>query len=276
MSPDIELDLEPTPPLHAQLLDSTLKDIFGPVDAAALAQVRPRMTTHDLPSGTVKQSGGVETVEGHDLTVHFDGRRCIHARFCVLHTPTVFKANTPGDWIFPDTCAADAIVRVAHNCPSGAITYTPKGDLAPEKAPPINVLNIRENGPYTVRAPVRLAGKDIGFRAAFCRCGLSRNKPFCDNSHIAAGFKATGEPDTRQSVPLAVRDGALDIEPQRNGPLQLHGNLEILTGTGRTVDRVTKARLCRCGHSGNKPFCDGSHARVEFESAPRAAAPENE
>ncbi len=58
MSPDIELDLEPTPPLHAQLLDSTLKDIFGPVDAAALAQVRPRMTTHDLPSGTVLMHQG--------------------------------------------------------------------------------------------------------------------------------------------------------------------------------------------------------------------------
>lgn len=52
MSPDT------VPALHTQLLDATLKDIFGPVDAAALDQVRPRMTTHDVPSGTVLMRQG--------------------------------------------------------------------------------------------------------------------------------------------------------------------------------------------------------------------------
>ena len=44
------------------------------------------------------------------------------------------------------------------------------------------------------------------------------------------------------------------------------GNLEICTGTGRTVDRVTSARLCRCGHSATKPFCDNTHLRIGFEA----------
>jgi CDGSH-type Zn-finger protein len=65
---------------------------------------------------------------------------------------------------------------------------------------------------------------------------------------------------------LPVRDGPLAIDPQTDGPLQVRGNLEITSGTGRVVARVVQARLCRCGASNTKPFCDGSHARVGFKS----------
>jgi len=68
------------------------------------------------------------------------------------------------------------------------------------------------------------------------------------------------------SEPLAVRGGTLAIDPERDGPLVVTGNLEICAGTGRTVDRVTRARLCRCGGSANKPFCDGTHRRIGFSS----------
>jgi CDGSH-type Zn-finger protein len=54
--------------------------------------------------------------------------------------------------------------------------------------------------------------------------------------------------------------------PVTDGPLQATGNLEICSGTGRTVSRTENARLCRCGGSGNKPFCDGTHARIGFRS----------
>jgi CDGSH-type Zn-finger protein len=65
---------------------------------------------------------------------------------------------------------------------------------------------------------------------------------------------------------LAVRDGQLAIDPQLDGPLQVRGNLEIISGTGRVVARVTQARLCRCGGSKTKPFCDGTHATNGFRS----------
>jgi CDGSH-type Zn-finger protein len=66
---------------------------------------------------------------------------------------------------------------------------------------------------------------------------------------------------------LAQRDGPLTIDPQLDGPLEIRGNLEITSGTGRMVARVTSAKLCRCGASGTKPFCDGSHARIGFRSS---------
>ncbi len=49
--------------------------------------------------------------------------------------------------------------------------------------------------------------------------------------------------------------------------LGVRGNLEITTGAGRMVARTQGARLCRCGGSGTKPFCDGTHARIGFRSA---------
>jgi len=208
---------------------------------------------------------GVETVQGQALTLEFEARRCIHARICVTGAPRVFLANVQGPWIRPDAMPVDALVEIAHACPSGAIRYHRKDGHADEAAPPVNLVSVRESGPYAVRAPIVLRGQNIGFRATLCRCGASKNKPFCDGSHHDIGFAATGEPATQaDAATLAARDGPLAVEPQTDGPLQVRGNLEVLSGTGRMVTRLTAAKLCRCGASATKPFCDGSHARVGF------------
>ena len=211
-------------------------------------------------------AGGVELIEGRDLTLIYEGKKCIHARFCVTGAPKVFLANVKGPWISPDAIEVDRLVEIAHVCPSGAIRYTRKDGKHDETAPQVNLVAVREGGPYAVRGDIRLNGEPSGFRATLCRCGASKNKPFCDGSHHEVGFAASGEPATGKADMLEVRDGPLAIDPQVDGPLQVRGNLEITSGTGRVVARVTQARLCRCGHSGNKPFCDGSHARVGFKS----------
>ena len=69
-----------------------------------------------------------------------------------------------------------------------------------------------------------------------------------------------------ESTALARRDGVLKVEPIANGPLHVIGSVEVLTGTGKTINRVTEATLCRCGQSGKKPYCDGTHKRVGFRS----------
>jgi CDGSH-type Zn-finger protein len=130
----------------------------------------------------------------------------------------------------------------------------------------VNLIAIREAGPYAVRADMRLDGRGGSYRATLCRCGASKNKPYCDGSHHEVNFEATGEPKTGQADMLAVRNGPLAIDPEVDGPLRVRGNLEITSGTGRVVARVEQARLCRCGGSNNKPFCDGSHARIGFRS----------
>ena len=209
---------------------------------------------------------GVEHIEGRDMTLIYEGKKCIHSRFCVTGAPSVFVANVVGPWIHPDAMAIDALVEIAHVCPSGAIRYRRKDGKPDESAPPVNLLAIREAGPYALRGELSIAGKSGAFRATLCRCGASKNKPYCDGSHHEVNFAASGEPPTGAADMLAVRNGPLAVEPQTDGPLQVRGNLEITSGTGRVVARVQQARLCRCGGSANKPFCDGTHARIGFTS----------
>ena len=204
------------------------------------------------------------TASSKEITLHFDTKRCIHSRHCVMDAPKVFRANTQGKWIHPEAAPIDHLVRVAHNCPSGAITYQRHDGASDEVPPEVNVLRVRENGPYALAADFTLQGQ-AHTRATLCRCGQSQNKPFCDNSHVKVRFAATGEPQTIPSDPLEFRGGTLSVDPLADGPLQLLGNIEICAGTGRTITRAQNARLCRCGHSSTKPFCDGTHARVGFK-----------
>lgn len=206
----------------------------------------------------------METIFGKEVTIHFDGSRCIHSRNCVLSHPEVFAPNQPGAWIFPDAASADEVVRIGQNCPSGAIRVM-RGTAGSDTAPVVNTVRLRENGPLAIEAELMLRGvAQAGPRATLCRCGQSMNKPFCDGSHVAAGFMATGEPATKATEALAVRNGPVDLQPQANGSLKLVGNLEIVTGTGRTIDKVQQVWLCRCGQSANKPWCDGSHKAAGF------------
>jgi len=210
---------------------------------------------------------GRETYKGRSLTIHFDGQRCIHSRHCVLDAPRVFKANVEGPWIDPDAISAEDLAAVARNCPSGAITYERHDGVPDERPPEVNTVRVRENGPLAVHADLRIAGHAACVRATLCRCGASQHKPFCDGSHTAAGFTATGEPPTHaETAALASRDGELTITPAVDGPLLVTGNLEVLAGTGRMVRRVTKVALCRCGHSSTKPYCDGTHKTVGFKA----------
>ncbi|MGO4869711.1 MAG: CDGSH iron-sulfur domain-containing protein [Roseiarcus sp.] len=206
----------------------------------------------------------VEEVAGRWATIRFDGRRCIHARRCVISLPGVFKANVQGDWIDPDAASAEALMFVALDCPSGAITVERHDGGAPEPLPLVNTITVRENGPLAVHAEIEIDGKPAGKRATLCRCGASANKPYCDGSHVRAGFVATGEPATKPSEPLAARDGALKITLRPNGPLGVSGNVEILSGTGRAIERTQATALCRCGGSNNKPYCDGTHKTIGF------------
>ncbi|HEX4647582.1 MAG TPA: ferritin-like domain-containing protein [Steroidobacteraceae bacterium] len=232
--------------------------------AGAAAGAQPSALSAPPPSATV--SDGVEIVQGEKIEIQFDAKRCIHSRFCVTGAPQVFLANVQGPWIHPDAMPVERLVEVAHACPSGAIRYRRKDGAPEEPVPPVNLASVREAGPYAFRAQLEIDGVAAGYRATLCRCGASNTKPYCDGSHTKIGFTATGEPPSGKTDMLPVRDGVLEIDPQPNGPLRVRGNLEIMSGTGRAVARVTSAYLCRCGGSSTKPFCDGTHTKIGFRS----------
>jgi CDGSH-type Zn-finger protein/uncharacterized Fe-S cluster protein YjdI len=217
----------------------------------------------------------IEEYRGNAVVIRFDGHKCIHSRNCVLGRPDVFVPNAAGPWIKPDNASAEAVVAIALACPSGAITYERLDGGENEAAPVVNLVRVRENGPLAFHAALAIEGEPSAFRATLCRCGASKRKPFCDGSHAAAAFAASGEPATVESGALAVRNGTLTVKALRNGPLMIQGPLEVVSGTGRTVSRATETFLCRCGASSNKPFCDGTHKKIGFaaEGSKRAKTP---
>lgn len=60
------------------------------------------------------------------------------------------------------------------------------------------------------------------------------------------------------------------IKVNDNGSYRITGDVELVDADGNVFETKPSFSLCRCGHSSNKPFCDGTHKKIDFESAPRA------
>jgi len=201
--------------------------------------------------------------------VHWDGRLCKHVGECGRADNDLFVGGRQ-PWCEPDRVGTDEVVDVVGRCPTGALTYTRKDGGAQEVADEENVVSVMYNGPLYMRGDLEIDGAaedmaGVRFRAALCRCGKSKNKPFCDDSHAEAGFKdfgAVGESGGGFDSP----GGTLKVGRAPNGPLLLSGNFTIVAATGRKAWTGKKAALCRCGHSKNKPFCDGAHKEAGFEA----------
>ena len=205
------------------------------------------------------------TYPGKALDVVYDATLCIHAAECGRSAGPMFEGGRD-PWCEPDAVSVDEATEIVSRCPTGALTYQRKDGGPAEAAPGANVVVVSPNGPLYLRGELAIDGAEdqgVPTRAALCRCGASKNKPFCDNSHLEAGFADLGAVGERGKGRDA-QGGTLGIKPAPNGPLLLSGNLTIRAGSGRDAWEGTKCALCRCGHSSNKPFCDGTHSRIGF------------
>jgi len=132
--------------------------------------------------------------EGLGITVHWQPKLCIHVSNCIRALPGVFKPDAR-PWVNVEGASADEIAAAIENCPTGALSYL-RTDGAPQEAPesPTKV-EPRPNGPLFVRGDIEVIDAEGNLvrratRVALCRCGQSSNKPYCDLSHRAAGFKS--------------------------------------------------------------------------------------
>jgi CDGSH-type Zn-finger protein len=120
---------------------------------------------------------------------------CAHAGHCTDSLPAVFRMGEE-PWIDPDCADPETIMRVVAGCPSGALAASRGGEQVPEpdREP---MVTVTRNGPYAVTGGIELMGVVFGEGASrehytLCRCGASRNKPFCDGSHWRIGFTDQG------------------------------------------------------------------------------------
>lgn len=128
-----------------------------------------------------------------DIVVHWDSELCIHAAMCLRGLPNVFDvASSP--WIAIEAAPADEIAATVEQCPSGALTYHRTDGAPDEQAPAETTVVPWPNGPLMVRGTVEVRDAKgevftAGPRFTLCRCGASRNQPFCDLSHRRIGFR---------------------------------------------------------------------------------------
>lgn len=130
------------------------------------------------------------------IRVLWDATLCIHTAICLKRLPQVFDVNAR-PWINLDGAEPQDVAATVRACPTGALRYDGP-DVPPEVPDVPTKVEVRPNGPLLVRGDLTLNAPHreprTQYRAALCRCGASGNKPFCDNSHRAIGFRDSSHP----------------------------------------------------------------------------------
>lgn len=128
---------------------------------------------------------------GNDVTIHDNRGICAHAGRCTDGLPKVFRLKEE-PWIHPNAAPSDEIIATVKKCPSGALSHTTAGveHRDQDRDPTITV---SKNGPYVVTGGPVLVDEPRGEGAStehytLCRCGGSKNKPFCDGTHWRIKF----------------------------------------------------------------------------------------
>jgi CDGSH-type Zn-finger protein/uncharacterized Fe-S cluster protein YjdI len=207
--------------------------------------------------------------EGRDIVVRFEPKRCIHAEECIHGLPDVFDRHGR-PWIEPEKGSADEISEVVLRCPTGALRFERRDGGSAEQALSNNVGRVMTDGPVYLEGDLELQLPDGSVlketRVALCRCGASQNKPFCDNSHIEAGFEDSGALVERSvgGGEEEIEEAPLEIRVIADGPFVYRGPLEIHSADGASSQASVKGSLCRCGASQKKPYCDGTHRAIGF------------
>jgi CDGSH-type Zn-finger protein/ferredoxin len=127
---------------------------------------------------------------GAGIVIHDNRSVCAHIGHCTNHSPEVFRLRQE-PWINPDGDAPERIAKTIDMCPSGALAYT-IGQASRRGEAGVACVHVLKDGPYFVDGGAVLEC-DLEplsrHRYTLCRCGASKNKPYCDGSHWNAGFK---------------------------------------------------------------------------------------
>lgn len=127
------------------------------------------------------------------VTIVWKPTSCIHSGICVKGLPNVFQPNEK-PWIKVEAATTEELIKQVKHCPSGALSYYINDDKNKESANLDTKVEVLENGPLLVYGTLNVTHKDGSKEVknkttAFCRCGLSANKPYCDGTHTKENFQ---------------------------------------------------------------------------------------
>jgi len=130
-----------------------------------------------------------------DITVVWKPNACIHSAICWHGLLEVFDPRKK-PWINLEAADTERIIAQIEKCPSGALSWMQNeaGEPAVEQVDVETIVETIPNGPLMVYGNIAVkdaAGNETHKNkvTAFCRCGASGNKPYCDGSHQKIGFE---------------------------------------------------------------------------------------
>lgn len=132
-----------------------------------------------------------------DITIVWKPDACIHSTKCWKGEHGLLTVFNPGvrPWINAEGAPTEEIIKRINNCPSGALSYYKnEGEVTQSEVHSEQIVEVIANGPLMVYGNLKIKNADGSETqknkvAAFCRCGHSNNKPFCDGSHVKIDFK---------------------------------------------------------------------------------------
>lgn len=211
-----------------------------------------------------RQPDRLDTYEGTEITILDNRGICSHAGYCTDSLPKVWQMGVE-PWINPDAASTEEIIKTIKKCPSGALSYSMNSRLHNSWHSDADIY-ITKNGPYKVKGEINLKNTELfeGMSSdhyALCRCGQSRNKPFCDGSHWYSGFRD----DEALTISEANRNlGVIKEHWSRAGSLdKLEENKPVTVSVNnKQIALIRKGKRCyavnaRCPHQGG-PLQEGT------------------
>ena len=145
----------------------------------------------------------------------------------------------------------------------------PKNQGAPRLLEVPNEVLVSNGGPLQITGNITLVHEDGKVQYAnhlsLCRCGHSRSKPVCDDQHVDMEFLHSGKIFEVSEITASSRPSKINISCIKDGPITFRGRIRMHNQFGQECVKM-RGSLCRCGQSASKPFCDGSHSRVGFQT----------
>lgn len=134
----------------------------------------------------------VKRYKKDELTIVWEPAKCIHSAVCVKMLPGVYDPNAK-PWIRPESASVKDLKAQIDKCPSAALSYELKGQSSDEELQGLHV-EIMENGPILIKGNLTITHpsgtvESKSKTTAFCRCGASAIKPYCDGAHKKIDFQ---------------------------------------------------------------------------------------
>jgi len=129
-----------------------------------------------------------------EVTIVWRPSICVHSTLCFTGLPDVFKPMER-PWVTPEYSTTARMIEQVKKCPSGALSYYMNNEsLAQPVVKGESIVEIIKDGPLVVYGNITIKdknGKEIKSDkvTAFCRCGATSNKPYCDGTHVKIGFR---------------------------------------------------------------------------------------